>query len=239
MPGIITTSATSDPATPIAEIGEPQIVTVSPLRSPSMQSFSRAGSRRPSLTPVGPGLPPVPRSPLPGEELNSTVTGVLASYPLAANKSPGGASHGPNCPSLGYPSPNNPFSISGGSTASLMDLNSYNASSASMSTGGYSSRVTGLRISDMPAPDEHLTAGSGMAAKLLRTPENEWVPEQWGYERGAFDPDMTSSDEEGVEEQGLSMRSRKRLIVDGSKSAWSPSYLLATQCKGDGMGSQS
>lgn len=48
----------------------------------------------------------------------------------------------------------------------------------------------------------------------LLTPDREWVPSAWGYDRETFDPerDVDTDDEDGVQ------RGRMKLVVDGGQS---------------------
>lgn len=60
------------------------------------------------------------------------------------------------------------------------------------------------------------------SARLL-TPDREWVPGAWGYAKETFDPDVESEsdteDEDDREDavEGLTRKTRSRLIVDGGE----------------------
>ena len=45
------------------------------------------------------------------------------------------------------------------------------------------------------------------------TPDREWVPSAWGYDRETFDPDRELDDDEEMK------RGRTKLVVDGGKFA--------------------
>jgi hypothetical protein len=165
-----------------------------------------------------PAVPPPGMPHLPGEEPNQTVSGVLASYPLAHKT---------------VTSPSSFLAPHAGSTTSLLSLGSLVGPGRPVGEGSSrdSSRSrSGLTISNMPplgmgALDQihaklHYGGQNGTSTQTnssagLLTPDREWVPSAWGYDRQTFDPEIEPESDEEVED---GKRGRSRLIVDGGKS---------------------
>lgn len=152
---------------------------------------------------------------LPGEEPNSVVTGVLASYPLAHKRavSPGSV-HSPVTEplssqiSLGaIAGPGRPASKTNSrdSSASRNGLTLNNMPSHGFGTvDQFNSR---WQIYTANGSSTHTTTSS---AGIL-TPDREWVPSAWGYDKQTFDPDV----ETDTEDEDGHNRGRPRLVVDG------------------------
>jgi len=174
------------------------------------------GSNRNSYFPAMPP-PSVPH--LPGEEPNTTVSGILATYPLAHKA---------------VTSPSSPYTPQVMSNTSVLSLGSLagpgrtpNASDSRDSSRSRSQSY--LTIQNMPPMGlgalDHLhqklqhsgyngTSTNTNSSPGLLTPDREWVPSAWGYDRETFDPerDVDTDDEDGVQ------RGRMKLVVDGGQS---------------------
>lgn len=181
-----------------------------PVFSPSTEALRPPTS--PNTSGYFPAMPPANRShPLPGEETNPTVSGVLATYPLAHKPGSG----------LSTPTTTSPY----GSTANLAalgtnsDVVSRPSASRSASTASMRRNVpANMKISNLP----QYSPGDDAGAPTQSSSNREWVPSAWGYDRKTFDPDMIqeSSDEESDDEMGSSAevkkQPKKKLIVDGN-----------------------
>jgi hypothetical protein len=165
-----------------------------------------------------PAMPPPGMAHLPGEEPNTTVSGILASYPLA---------HRP------VTSPSSPYTPQVYSQSSLLSLGSLSGPgrSPNESSSRDSSRSRSrnqLTIQNMPplgmGPLDHIhqklqgagqngTSTNTNSSAGVLTPDREWVPSAWGYDRETFDPDRELDDDEEEMERG-----RTKLVVDGGTS---------------------
>lgn len=172
------------------------------------------GSNRNSYFPA---MPPPGMAHLPGEEPNATVTGILATYPLA---------HKP------VTSPSSPYTPGNYSQSSLLSLGSLagpgrtpNESSSRDSSRSRSRH--NLTIHNMPTLGmgnlDHMhhklqsighngTSTNTNSSAGPLTPDREWVPSAWGYDRETFDPDRELDDDEEEMKRG-----RTKLVVDGGK----------------------
>ena len=174
------------------------------------------GSNRNSYFPT---MPPKSVAHLPGEEPNTTVSGILATYPLAHKT---------------LTSPTSPYTPQVLSNASMLSLGSLagpgRSPNASYSRDSSESRSQNhLTIQNMPPMGlgalDHLhqklqhsghngTSTNTNSSPGLLTPDREWVPSAWGYDRETFDPEreVDTDDEDGVQ------RGRTKLVVDGGQS---------------------
>jgi len=185
----------------------------------AMNPNSCSPAEGPNRNSYFPAMPPPGMAHLPGEEPSTTVTGILATYPLA---------HKP------VTSPSSPYTPQLYSQSSLLSLGSLagpgrplnESSSRDSSRSGSRNRLT---IQNMPplgmGPLEQIhqklqsighngTSTNTNSSAGPLTPDREWVPSAWGYDRETFDPDRELDDDEEEMKRG-----RTKLVVDGGKFA--------------------
>lgn len=160
-------------------------------------------------------MPPANLPHLPGEEPNPTVTGLLATYPLAHKN---------------VASPNSPYNTSHFNSPSQLSLGSLVGPGRPITPSLTQKARAGnshLVISDMPpmtmGPADHLrhsayaqvpTSTNTSSSAGLLTPDREWVPSAWGYDRETFDPDVDVDSDDELE---IRQRNSPRLVVDGGE----------------------